>query len=66
MELCQDVPNTNRRTYCAMTRMADEAVLNITTALQQAGLWDDTLLVISGDNGAEPSAAGSPYPLRGR
>jgi len=66
VDLCSGIPNADRKIYCAMTRMADEAVLNITNALKAANLWDNTLLVISGDNGGEPSAAGNNWPLRGR
>ena len=43
--------------------MLDVAVTNVTGALKQTGLWDDTLLVFTADNGG--IGLGNNYPLRG-
>eukprot|EP00666_Eupelagonemidae_sp_cell4sb_P001837 gene1837-6668_t len=43
--------NWARRVYNGMTSFWDESVGNITRALKGAGLWADTLMIMSGDNG---------------
>ncbi|XP_045173834.2 arylsulfatase J-like [Mercenaria mercenaria] len=53
-----------RKTYAAMVSCMDEGVGNITRALKDLGVWDNTLLIFSSDNGAE-YGSGSNRPLRG-
>ena len=55
----------NKQTYLAMGTFMDEAIGNITAALKAKGMWDNTLVLFSADNGGEVSAAGNNYPLRG-
>lgn len=63
----KSIPNDQRLVFAAMTLVADDAVKNLTTCLQENGLYDETLLIIASDNGGNPqvSASGSNYPLRG-
>ena len=55
----------NKKEYYGMAAFLDESVKNITDALKAHGMWANTLLVFSADNGGEHSNAGNNYPLRG-
>eukprot|EP01084_Bolivina_argentea_P022811 42424_1 len=63
------VNNTNRRIYAGMLGALDDAIKNITKALKDIGIWNDTLFIFSTDNGAPcghfNGTAMSNYPLRG-
>merc|ERR1712166_172572 len=58
-----------RRTFAGMLGAVDEAVSNLTSALQAKGMLDNTVLLVTTDNGAPYThfneAAMSNYPLRG-
>lgn len=58
-----------RQVYGGMLTAADEGVGNVTEALKQTGLWDNTLIVFTTDNGGPTEVCAvqgsSNYPLRG-
>ncbi|XP_077868583.1 arylsulfatase B-like [Saccoglossus kowalevskii] len=57
--------DTDRRTFAGMMAAMDQGVGNITQALKDKGMWDDTLFVFLSDNGGDKMFAGSNYPYRG-
>ena len=55
---------STRRVYQAMVSVADNVTGTVVQLLQDKGMWDNTLLVVSADNGGAP-CQGSNYPLKG-
>ena len=64
-EQYKDVKNLVRQTYAGMVSYMDEGIGNITQALQEYGLWNDTVLFFSADNSGQIHAGGNNWPLRG-
>ena len=63
---CAD--NTNRQLYHAMVTALDDGVGNVTRALRQTGMYDNTLLIFYADNGGPlvtTGRSGNNYPLKG-
>jgi arylsulfatase B len=57
-----------RNQYRAMVALLDEVLGNITDALKAKGMWEQTMMVLSSDNGGPMGVAESGstnYPLRG-
>lgn len=63
------IPNIERRVFAAMATTLDEGVGNVTAALKETGLWKDTFLIFSTDNGGPADGydrnMASNWPLRG-
>ena len=59
------LPDRVRANYSGMVASMDEAIGNLTAALRKANMWDDTLLVLFGDNGGAVPDGGRNWPLRG-
>eukprot|EP01083_Nonionella_stella_P307519 1081263_1 len=58
----------NRRTMDAMASVMDSAMKNVTETLKSTGMWNNTLLLWSADNGGASgvnTASGNNWPLRG-
>ena len=54
-----------RTTINGMSLFLDESTKNVTDLLKARGMWENTLLVFSGDNGAYLNNGGDSTPLRG-
>lgn len=63
------ITNEARRRYTAMVRWLDTGVASITALLKARGMWNNTLFVLTSDNGGPVYGGGSAgannYPLRG-
>ena len=55
---------SKRRTYQAMVSVADNVTGHVVELLKKKGMWDNTILVVSADNGGA-QCSGSNYPLKG-
>ncbi|KAJ1449643.1 alkaline-phosphatase-like protein, partial [Pelagophyceae sp. CCMP2097] len=60
----RDYPDFPFQTYANMLALMDEGVGNVTRALQEAAMWEDTLLLFTSDNGGV-GAFGNNFPLHG-
>ena len=60
-----DYEYDSEQNYCATNLMMDEAIANLTCTLNTYGYNDNTYLIITSDNGGDPSAIGSSYPYKG-
>ena len=55
---------SKRRTYQAMVSVADNVTGHVVELLKKKRMWDNTILIVSADNGGAP-CSGSNYPLKG-
>jgi len=63
------IKQERRRIYAAMTTIVDESIGNVTQALKNKGMLENSIIVFSTDNGGPPNglqgAGSSNWPLRG-
>eukprot|EP01052_Picozoa_sp_SAG31_P012330 SAG31_NODE_719_length_12605_cov_22.378858_8_plen_196_part_00 len=59
------VEDAMRRNLSAMVLAMDEAAGNVTASLKVHGLWNDTVFIMSTDNGGPTGDRASNYPLNG-
>jgi arylsulfatase B len=65
IDLYPNITDKLQQTFYAMVSTVDEATANITKALKESNMFDETLLVWMADNGSPIQVAGSNNPLRG-
>ena len=58
------IDNDDRQHYTAMVKYIDDVIGELVDSLTDKGMWSDTLLVLSSDNGGQ-IFAGNNYPLKG-
>eukprot|EP00618_Florenciella_parvula_P012680 CAMPEP_0119541914 /NCGR_PEP_ID=MMETSP1344-20130328/53251_1 /TAXON_ID=236787 /ORGANISM="Florenciella parvula, Strain CCMP2471" /LENGTH=784 /DNA_ID=CAMNT_0007586015 /DNA_START=147 /DNA_END=2498 /DNA_ORIENTATION=- len=61
----KNIVHPERKRFAAALRLVDDAVADLVSTLKEEALYDNTLLIISSDNGANPENGGSNAPLRG-
>ncbi|XP_065188415.1 arylsulfatase B-like [Sycon ciliatum] len=61
------IENTHRRIYHAMVNYLDDVLAKLEQALIAKGMWSNTLMVVSSDNGGPVyrGGGGNNYPLKG-
>ncbi|XP_060551406.1 arylsulfatase J-like [Ruditapes philippinarum] len=57
--------NETRETYAGMVTCMDQGIGQIVKSLKKKGMWNNTLLIFSSDNGGKYEAGASNFPLRG-
>ncbi len=65
LEEFKNIGSPQRQTYAAMVASLDDAVGDVTRALQEEGMLDNTLIVFMSDNGAAPAKGGRNGQYRG-
>ena len=53
-----------RRLFCGLVVGVDESVGIVVDALKNAGMWDNTIIIYSSDNGGVPYSGGNNRPFR--
>ncbi|XP_060588766.1 arylsulfatase I-like [Ruditapes philippinarum] len=64
-DMYKHIVNDDRRKFSGMVSAMDEAIGNVTQALTDNGLIEDTLFIFTSDNGGWTDHGGNNYPLRG-
>ena len=62
---CNDIPYPNRKIFCGMMKALDEGINNITQTLDKEGYLDNTVVILTTDNGGQTAKGSSNLPLRG-
>ena len=60
-----NIENEGRRKYLGMVSALDDAIGSVVDSLKENGLYDETVILFTSDNGGTPQQFGNNYPLRG-
>jgi arylsulfatase A-like enzyme len=60
-----DVIANHEYNYCGLNVMIDEAIANLTCAIESYGLANNTVMIIVSDNGGSEDVIGNNYPYQG-
>jgi arylsulfatase B len=60
-----DTGDALKDTFFAMVSVVDETMKNVTDALKSNGMWENSIVVWTTDNGSPVQVAGSNHPLKG-
>jgi arylsulfatase I/J len=63
--LYPSIVNEDRRKYLGLVSQLDDSIGQIIAKLKSLGLYDNTIIAFTSDNGGSVSSGGSNYPLRG-
>ncbi|KAK0397063.1 hypothetical protein QR680_001961 [Steinernema hermaphroditum] len=62
---CSHIRHPMRRKYCAVLAAMDEAIERVVRELKRRGLYENTVIIFSSDNGGATDFGASNAPLRG-
>uniref|UniRef100_A0A1I8A4Q1 Sulfatase domain-containing protein n=3 Tax=Steinernema glaseri TaxID=37863 RepID=A0A1I8A4Q1_9BILA len=62
---CSHIGHPMRRKYCAVLAAMDDAIERVVRALKNRGLYENTVIIFSSDNGGATDFGASNAPLRG-
>lgn len=65
LEKCSAIPCEKRKMFCGMMQAVDEGIKNITMTLESEGYLDNTIIILTTDNGGQTGQGSSNWPLRG-
>merc|ERR1711899_128557 len=65
LDLYPDMKNKARQKFSAKVSALDAAVGNIVMSLRESGLYENSIIVFTADNGGQVIAGGNNHPLRG-
>ena len=67
LKKCSSIPYViyNRPIFCGMMQALDEGIGNITSTLSEYDYLDDTIIILTTDNGGQTARGSSNLPLRG-
>jgi len=63
-DMYSHIENRDRRIYSGMVTALDDAIDEVVTALKDSGMYDNTIIVFSADNGGDIANGASNFPLR--
>lgn len=65
LDVHKDISNKGRQGLAAMVSALDDQLTAVVDKFKEKGMWDNTILVFSTDNGGNLGGSGINYPLRG-